>query len=122
MRLHETLPARGLVPTLTLATFVNHLNVIAWNPFLPFIAAELGVTAALLGQVLALMTLLATSLGLVIGSWSLIVYAAYGGVFVVRYSGGGRLRRLLGLDGSTIAVRRQFRRSAGAWEDCWLSR
>jgi predicted MFS family arabinose efflux permease len=67
MRLHETLPARGLVPTLTLATFVNHLNVIAWNPFLPFIAAELGITVALLGQVPALMMLLATSLGLVIG-------------------------------------------------------
>jgi len=67
MRLHETFPARGLVPTLTLATFVNHLNVIAWNPFLPFIAAELGVTVALLGQVPALMMLLATSLGLVIG-------------------------------------------------------
>jgi predicted MFS family arabinose efflux permease len=52
---------------LTLATFVNHLNVIAWNPFLPFIAAELRVTVALLGQVPALMMLLATSLGLVIG-------------------------------------------------------
>jgi predicted MFS family arabinose efflux permease len=47
--------------------FVNHLNVIAWNPFLPFIAAELGVTVALLGQVPALMMLLSTSLGLVIG-------------------------------------------------------
>jgi len=33
---------------LTLATFVNRLNVIAWNPFLPFIAAERGVTVALL--------------------------------------------------------------------------
>jgi len=67
MRLHETRPARGLVPTLTLATFVNHLNVIAWNPFLPFIAADLGVTVALLGQVPALLMLLATSFGLVIG-------------------------------------------------------
>jgi predicted MFS family arabinose efflux permease len=67
MRSHAALPARGLVPTLTLATFVNHLNVIAWNPFLPFIAAELGVTVALLGQVPALMMLLATCLGLVIG-------------------------------------------------------
>jgi predicted MFS family arabinose efflux permease len=52
---------------LTLATFVNHLNVIAWNPFLPFMAAELGVAVALLGQVPALMMLLATLLGLVIG-------------------------------------------------------
>jgi predicted MFS family arabinose efflux permease len=67
MRLHEASPAGGLVPTLTLATFVNHLNVIAWNPFLPFIAADLGVAVALLGQVPALMMLLATSLGLVIG-------------------------------------------------------
>src|SRR3989442_4193315 len=67
MRLHAAPPARGLVPMLTLATFVNHLNVIAWNPFLPFIAAELGVPVALLGQVPALMMLLATSLGLVIG-------------------------------------------------------
>jgi predicted MFS family arabinose efflux permease len=67
MRSHAVLPARGLVPTLTLATFVNHLNVIAWNPFLPSIAAELGVGVALLGQVPALMMLLATSLGLVIG-------------------------------------------------------
>ena len=67
MRPHEAPPGRGLVATLTLATFVNHLNVIAWNPFLPFIAAEFGVTVALLGQVPALMMLLATSLGPVIG-------------------------------------------------------
>jgi MFS family permease len=67
MRSHEAPPAGGLVATLTLATFVNHLNVIAWNPFLPFIAAEIGVTVALLGQVPALMMLLATCLGLVIG-------------------------------------------------------
>jgi hypothetical protein len=55
MCLHEASPVRGLVPTLTLATFVNHLNVIAWNPFLPFIAAEHGVAVALLGQVPAFM-------------------------------------------------------------------
>jgi predicted MFS family arabinose efflux permease len=65
--MHEAPSARGLVLTLTLATFVNHLNVIAWNPFLPFIATDLRVTVALLGQVPALMMLLATSLGLVIG-------------------------------------------------------
>jgi hypothetical protein len=35
MHLRETRPARGLVPTLTLATFVNHLNVIAWNGRVP---------------------------------------------------------------------------------------
>jgi predicted MFS family arabinose efflux permease len=67
MRLPEAPAGRGLVATLTLATFVNHLNVIAWNPFLPFIAAEIGVTVALLGQVAGLMMLLATALGLVIG-------------------------------------------------------
>jgi hypothetical protein len=55
MRLYAASPARGLVPTLTLATFVNHLNVIAWNPFLPFMAAALGVAVALLGQVPAFM-------------------------------------------------------------------
>jgi MFS transporter, DHA1 family, inner membrane transport protein len=67
MRLREASDAGGVVAILTLATFVNHLNVIAWNPFLPFIAAEIGVTAALLGQVPALMMLLAVPLGLVIG-------------------------------------------------------
>jgi hypothetical protein len=45
MRSNVVLPATGLVPTLTLATFVNHLNVIAWNPFLPFITAEQGTLA-----------------------------------------------------------------------------
>jgi predicted MFS family arabinose efflux permease len=59
--------ARGLVSTLTLATFVNHLNVIAWNPFLPFIAQAHGLAIALLGQVPALMMLVSTFLGLVIG-------------------------------------------------------
>ena len=67
MRSNVVLPAKGLVPMLTLAMFVNHLNVIAWNPFLPFMATELGVTVALLGQVPAFMMLFATSLGLVIG-------------------------------------------------------
>jgi predicted MFS family arabinose efflux permease len=52
---------------LTLAAFVNHLNLIAWNPFLPSIAEAHGVTVALLGQVPALMLLLSASLGLVIG-------------------------------------------------------
>jgi predicted MFS family arabinose efflux permease len=61
------LPARGLVSTLALATFVNHLNVIAWIPFLPFIAEAHGVSVSLLGQVPALMLLLSALLGLVIG-------------------------------------------------------
>src|SRR5260370_22557772 len=63
----DTAPAKGLVPMLSLAAFVNHLNLIAWNPFLPSIAEAHGVTVALLGQVPALMLLLSASLGLVIG-------------------------------------------------------
>ena len=64
---NATPPARALVSILTLATFVNHLNVVAWNPFLPFIAEAHGVTVALLGQVPAFMMLLSTFLGMVIG-------------------------------------------------------
>jgi predicted MFS family arabinose efflux permease len=52
---------------LSLAAFVNHLNLIAWNPFLPSIAEAQGVTVALLGQVPALMLLLSAFVGLVIG-------------------------------------------------------
>jgi predicted MFS family arabinose efflux permease len=64
----DTAPAaKGLIPMLTLAAFVNHLNLIAWNPFLPSIAEAQGVTVALLGQVPALMLLLSAFVGLVIG-------------------------------------------------------
>jgi len=59
--------ATGLIPILTLATFTNHLNVVAWNPFLPFIAHAHGIGVGLLGQVPALMLLLSALLGLVIG-------------------------------------------------------
>ena len=60
--------ATGLIPILTLATFTNHLNVVAWrNPFLPFIALTHGIGIGLLGQVPALMLLLSALLGLVIG-------------------------------------------------------
>jgi MFS transporter, DHA1 family, inner membrane transport protein len=61
------LPARGLVPTLALSTFVNHLNVVAWIPFLPFIAQAQSVSASLLGQIPASMLLLSALLGLAIG-------------------------------------------------------
>ena len=61
------LPARGLVPTLALSTFVNHLNVVAWIPFLPFIAKAQGVSVSLLGQIPASMLLLSALLGLGIG-------------------------------------------------------
>jgi MFS family permease len=57
----------GLVPTLTVAAFVNHLNVIAWNPFLPFIAEAHGIGVAILGQLPALLLVLSALLGLVIG-------------------------------------------------------
>jgi DHA1 family inner membrane transport protein len=59
--------APGLIPVLTVAAFVNHLNVIAWNPFLPFIAEAHWVGVALLGQLPALMLVLSALLGLVIG-------------------------------------------------------
>jgi hypothetical protein len=40
--------AASLVPTLAVAAFVNHLNVIAWNPFLAFIAQAHGIGVAAL--------------------------------------------------------------------------
>jgi MFS transporter, DHA1 family, inner membrane transport protein len=61
------LPARGLVPTLALSTFVNHLNVVAWIPFLPFIAKAQSAGVSLLGQIPASMLLLSALLGLGIG-------------------------------------------------------
>ena len=59
--------AAGLVPTLTVAAFVNHLNVIACNPFLPFIAEAHGIGIAILGQLPALLLVLSAVPGLVIG-------------------------------------------------------
>ena len=60
-------PSRWLVPTLTSAVFVNFLGSLALGPFLPIVAEDLGVSVALLGQVPAMMMLLAAVLGLVIG-------------------------------------------------------
>jgi DHA1 family bicyclomycin/chloramphenicol resistance-like MFS transporter len=57
----------GLVPTLMLATFVNFLGSLALGPFLPNIADELGTSVALVGQVPALLMLVAAGLGLVVG-------------------------------------------------------
>src|SRR5215831_3775237 len=59
--------AAGLVPALTVASFVNHLNVIAWNPFLPFIAEAHGIGIVILGQLPAFLLVLSAVLGLVIG-------------------------------------------------------
>jgi predicted MFS family arabinose efflux permease len=49
------------------ATFVNFLGTLALGPFLPQIAHDLDTTVALVGQVPALVMLLAALLGLVIG-------------------------------------------------------
>jgi MFS family permease len=67
LRLASARPAPGLILALTVAAFVNHLNVIAWNPFLPFIAEAHGIGVALLGQLPALLLVLSALLGLVIG-------------------------------------------------------
>jgi predicted MFS family arabinose efflux permease len=56
-----------LVTALMLATFVNFLGSLALGPFLPQVADDLGTTVALVGQVPALVTMLAALLGLVIG-------------------------------------------------------
>jgi len=59
--------SRWLVAALMVATFVNFLGALALGPFLPQVAADLDTTVALVGQVPALVTLLAALLGLVIG-------------------------------------------------------
>ena len=59
----DATPSRWIIPTLTLATFVSMLNAMALFPFLPIIAAELGTSVALLGQVPALSMLLAALRG-----------------------------------------------------------
>src|SRR5260370_9510149 len=61
------LPPMGLHPMLALSTFANHLNVVAWIPFLPFIAKAQRVRVSLLGQIPASMLLLSALLGLGIG-------------------------------------------------------
>jgi predicted MFS family arabinose efflux permease len=59
--------SRWLVAALMTATFVNFLGSLALGPFLPQVAHDLGTTVALVGQVPALVTMLAALLGLVIG-------------------------------------------------------
>src|SRR3954462_5421201 len=59
--------SRWLVPALMAATFVNFLGALALGPFLPQVAADLDTSISLVGQVPALVTLLAALLGLVIG-------------------------------------------------------
>jgi predicted MFS family arabinose efflux permease len=55
------------VAALTAATFVNFLGALALGPMLPLIAADLDTSVALVGQIPALVTLLAAVLGLVVG-------------------------------------------------------
>ena len=59
--------SRWLVAALMVATFVNFLGSLALGPFLPQVAHDLETTVALVGQVPALVLLLAALLGLVIG-------------------------------------------------------
>ena len=59
--------SRWLVATLTTATFVNFLGALGLGPFLPQIADDLDTSVALVGQVPALVMILAALLGLVIG-------------------------------------------------------
>ena len=60
-------PSAWLVPTLTLASSVNILSARALPVFLPLVAADLGTSVAILGQVPASMLLLAGVLALVAG-------------------------------------------------------
>jgi DHA1 family inner membrane transport protein len=59
--------SRWLVAALMVATFVNFLGSLALGPFLPQVAQDLGTTVALVGQVPALVTMLAALLGLIVG-------------------------------------------------------
>src|SRR3954471_20368101 len=63
----STVLSRWLVFALVAATFVNFLGALALGPFLPQVAADLNTTVSLVGQVPALVTLIAAVLGLIIG-------------------------------------------------------
>lgn len=56
-----------LLAAVCLAPFVTQLATFALSPFLPFVAADLGTTVAVLGQIPALAFFAAAVLGLVIG-------------------------------------------------------
>jgi predicted MFS family arabinose efflux permease len=61
-------PSTGwILPTLVLAGFIAQLSVAGLGPFLPVWADAFGTSVALVGQVPALITLLAAVLGLAIG-------------------------------------------------------
>lgn len=56
-----------LLAAVCLAPFVTQLATFALSPFLPFVAADLGTTVAVLGQIPALAFFAAAVLGLVVG-------------------------------------------------------
>ena len=70
---HPELPSRTrrtgfwMLAAVCVAPFVTQLATFALSPFLPFIAADLGTTVAVLGQIPALALLTAAVLGLVVG-------------------------------------------------------
>jgi MFS family permease len=57
----------AVLVALCCAAFAGYLNSLALSPLLPAISADLGASVSLLGQVPALMLVLAGALGLVIG-------------------------------------------------------
>lgn len=63
----DAMSVRWVVPVLTLATFVTMLHAMALGPILPDIARDLDTSVALLGQIPALMMLLAAVVGLLAG-------------------------------------------------------
>jgi predicted MFS family arabinose efflux permease len=63
-------PSRWLIVALMGATFVNFLGTLALGPFLPQVAEDLETPVALVGQVPALVMLLAALLGLVTGPFA----------------------------------------------------
>ena len=66
--LGHTVPASGwLLPALALAAFASLLGAASYGPFLPAMAAEIGTSIPLLGQLPAASMLLAAALGLVVG-------------------------------------------------------
>jgi len=60
-------PGFWMLASVCLAPFVTQLATFALSPFLPFVAADLGTTVAVLGQIPALALLTAAALGLVVG-------------------------------------------------------
>jgi MFS family permease len=56
-----------MLAAVCVAPFVTQLTTFALSPFLPFVAADLGTTVAVLGQIPALAFFTAAVLGLIVG-------------------------------------------------------